>query len=140
MADRHVLDASAILALLDGAPNADHIAAIIDTALVSSLSVALVAAELTRRGADPQEVASILHELHLNVVAFGFDQAIDTGTFGPKVSDEITSLEHWAWSALVSKTGAIGFTGEQRGISAGSSARVEQANSSEDDCAGPAPT
>lgn len=111
MASRHVLDAAAVLCLLDDAPGADRIAEVLDTASISSVSVALVAAELTRRGADPQEVKAILGELHLNVVAFGFDQSIEASTFGFKTTDEGSMLEAWAWSSLASKAGAMAITG-----------------------------
>ena len=113
MADRHILDAAAVLCLLDDAPGADQIAAVLDTASISSVSVALVAAELTRRGADPQEVAAVLRELHLTVLPFGFEQAIDTGTCATRSRDEDTDLERWALSAAAIKLGATALTGKR---------------------------
>lgn len=106
MADRHILDASAVLCLLDDAPGADRIAAVLDTASISSVSVALVAAELTRRGADQEEVGALFRELHLNVIPFGLDQALDTGTLGCQIAEEGATLEHWVWNATAVRTGA----------------------------------
>lgn len=118
MADRHILDASAVLCVLDDAPGADRIAAVLDTASISSVSVALVAAELTRRGADPQEVAAVLRELHLTVIPFGFEQAVETGTFGSRARDEDTDLEQWALAAAAMKLGATAFTGKRNDLGA----------------------
>lgn len=124
MADRHVLDAAAVLCLLDDAPGADRIAAVLDTASISSVSVALVAAELTRRGADPQEVAAVLRELHLTVLPFGFEQAVDTGTVGSKASDEGADFERWVWLTAAMKLGATAITGKRHsgGTSTGAEA------------------
>jgi PIN domain nuclease of toxin-antitoxin system len=113
MADRHILDAAAVLCLLDDAPGADRIAAVLDTASISSVSVALVAAELTRRGADSQEVAAVLRELHFTVLPFGFEQAVDAGTFGSNASDDDTGLEHWVWLTAAMKLGATAITGKR---------------------------
>lgn len=111
MADKHVLDAAAVLCLLDDAPGADRIAAILDTASISSVSVALVAAELARRGADLQEVTSLLRELHLTVVPFGFEQAIEAGTSDSAIDGESTSIENWIVEAIASKLGATAIEG-----------------------------
>lgn len=114
MADRHVLDASAVLCLLDDAPGADRIAAILDTASISSVSVALVAAELARRGADPREVTSLLRELHLTVIPFSFEQAIEAGTSEVAVRGESTSMEHWIVRAIAVKLGATAVPDERQ--------------------------
>lgn len=111
---RDVLDASSVICLLDDPPGSDRIAAMLDTASIGSVSVALVAAELTRRGADPREVAALLREFHLTVLPFGLEQAIDAGTSGSEASDESTGLERWAWFTGALKLGATAFTGEQR--------------------------
>ena len=116
VADRHILDASAVLCVLDDAPGSDRIAAVLDTASISSVSVALVAAELTRRGADPQEVAAVLRELHLTVIPFGFEQAVETGTIGSRARDEDTDLEQWALAAAAMKLGATAFTGQRNDL------------------------
>lgn len=113
MADRHVLDAAAVLCMLDDAPGADRVAAILDTASISSVSVALVAAELARRGADSQEVSSLLRELHLTVIPFGFEQAIEAGTTERALSAESNSLEDWAVQALMVKLGATAVPSER---------------------------
>lgn len=126
MADRHVLDASAVLCLLDDAPGSDRIAAMLDTASISSVSIALVAAELTRRGADSQEVAALLRELHLTVLPFGFEQAIDAGTFASKASEESTDLEHWAWCTEALKLRATAFTGKRRDLTSDTPADVKR--------------
>lgn len=111
MSERHLLDAAALLCLLDDASGADRIAAVLDTASITSISVALVAAELTRRGAEPQEVGSLLRDLHLTVLPFGFDQAIEAGTFNAKAGDGGEELEHRAWLAAATKLGARAVSG-----------------------------
>lgn len=111
MAERHILDAAAVLCLLDDAPGADRIAATLNTASISSVSVALVAAELARRGADHQEVTSLLRELHLTVIPFGFEQAIDAGVVGGTAKANAANLEEWAVTAFVATPGAVRVTG-----------------------------
>ncbi|WP_375428812.1 PIN domain-containing protein [uncultured Sphingomonas sp.] len=126
MADRHILDASAVLCLLDDEPGADRIAAVLDNASISSVSVALVAAELTRRGADPQEVAAVLRELHLTVLPFGFEQAVDAGTFCSRAREEGTDLEQWALAAVAMKLGATAFTADRHDLSTSSGAEAAE--------------
>lgn len=109
MPKRYVLDAAAVLRLLDDEPGAERVAEVLDRASISSVSLAVVAAELTRRGASPADVTSLLRDLHLDVVPFGLEQAVEAGTFGMRAAEWESGIEHWAWMALTYNLGATGF-------------------------------
>jgi ribonuclease VapC len=62
---RLVLDASALLAGLNGEPGADRVAAALDGAVVSAVNFAEVAGGLARGGNSPERVRAVLQALAL---------------------------------------------------------------------------
>jgi hypothetical protein len=55
----------------------------------------------------------LLHELHLTVIPFGFEQAVEAGTSDNARSSESTSIEHWIVQATAVKLGATAIAGER---------------------------
>jgi PIN domain nuclease of toxin-antitoxin system len=76
---RFVLDASALLAGLNGEPGADRVAAALDSAVVSAVNFAEVAGGLARGGNSPERVRAVLLALTCTVVAVDEEMAIDAG-------------------------------------------------------------
>jgi PIN domain nuclease of toxin-antitoxin system len=76
---RFVLDASALLAGLNGEPGADRVAAALDAAVVSSVNFAEVVGGLARGGNSPERVRSVLLALACTVVPADEEMAIDAG-------------------------------------------------------------
>lgn len=76
---RFVLDASALLAGLNGEPGGDRVAAALDFAVVSAVNYAEVAGGLSRGANSPQRVRAILQTLGCTVVPADEEMAIDAG-------------------------------------------------------------
>jgi ribonuclease VapC len=65
-----VLDASAVLAVVQDEPGADALRPLLPRALVCSVNLAEVLAKLVRDGMPRQEAAAALDALHIEEVAF----------------------------------------------------------------------
>ncbi len=76
---RVVLDASALLAGLNGEPGADRVAAALDSGVVSAVNFAEVAAGVARGGNSPEAVRVILTALACTVIPADEEMAIDVG-------------------------------------------------------------
>lgn len=74
-----VLDASAILALLNAEPGWERVAAELPSAVISAVNVSEVAGKLTDHGLSGDDVDGLLAQLGLDVVAFEYDQALAAG-------------------------------------------------------------
>ena len=74
-----VLDASALLALLNAEAGADMVAPFLDEAAISAVNLSEVAGKLVDRGVRPIDVRSSLDSLQLDVRAFDSEQAFLAG-------------------------------------------------------------
>lgn len=70
-----VLDASALLAVINDEPGAEMVEPLLDESIVSAVNLSEVAGKLVDRGAPEAEVRSVLEELQLDVRPFDDDQA-----------------------------------------------------------------
>jgi PIN domain nuclease of toxin-antitoxin system len=76
---RFVLDASALLAGLNGERGADRVASALDGAVVSAVNFAEVAGGLARSGNSPERVRAALQALACAVIPADEEMAIDAG-------------------------------------------------------------
>ena len=76
---RVVLDASALLAGLNGEPGADRVAATLEDGVVSAVNFAEVAGGLARRGNSPERVRAVLAALACAVIPADEEMAVDAG-------------------------------------------------------------
>ena len=76
---RFVLDASALLAALNGEPGADRVAASLDAGVVSAVNFAEVAGAIARGGNSADEVRTILAALACSVIPADEDMAVEAG-------------------------------------------------------------
>jgi PIN domain nuclease of toxin-antitoxin system len=67
---RSVLDASAILALIQGEPGADVVDDALSGAMVSAVNVAEVATRLSDVGMPDEEVRATVRDLRMDIVSF----------------------------------------------------------------------
>lgn len=79
MSDRYVLDASALLCLLNDETGADRVIAALDDALISTVNYSEVVAKIVDRGGTPELIAAMLDPLHLRLVDFDHAQAVQAG-------------------------------------------------------------
>jgi ribonuclease VapC len=73
---RHIMDSSAILAMLFMEPGSDKVAELLSHAVLSSVNLAEVVAKLTQRGLPLSEANRMVRVLQLQIVAFDETQAL----------------------------------------------------------------
>ena len=85
-----VLDASALLALLNAEPGADVVREAVSDAAISAVNFSEVVAKLAEGGMPGEAIAEALDGLELNVLPFDADQALAAGLLRP-VTDSIAA-------------------------------------------------
>jgi PIN domain nuclease of toxin-antitoxin system len=78
-ASRVVLDASALLALINQEPGSEKVAAVISTACMSSVNVAEVVSKLMDKGFSEVEIREIFGALKLLIIPFDEEQGFIAG-------------------------------------------------------------
>jgi PIN domain nuclease of toxin-antitoxin system len=78
-----VIDASAILALLNQEKGSEEIAKYIDQAVISTVNLSEVIAKLAEAGIPENTIKEILSYLNLEVISFNEDQAFKAGILRP---------------------------------------------------------
>lgn len=107
-----VLDASALLAFVNGEPGADKVAAVLGEAMISAVNFAEAAAKLTLRGGSAARVLGELTEAELEVVDFDRALAISTGALAAATRQGGLSLGDRACLALARRENAVAFTAD----------------------------
>ena len=95
-----VLDASALLALLNREPGHEEVAQTIPRAAISAVNLSEVVAKLTEGGMPGEAIRESLEGLALEVHAFGRDLAYDTGLLRTATKSRGMSLGDRACVAL----------------------------------------
>ena len=95
-----VLDASALLALLNSEPGAARVAAALPGAAMSSVNLSEVVAELADVGMPDDAIRSALESLSLEIVSFDSEQAFQSGALRPQTRALGLSLADRACLAL----------------------------------------
>ena len=109
-----VLDASALLALLNSEPGGEMVAEAIPEAAISAVNFSEVVAKLADSGADEEVVRRVLQDFPLNIVPFDAEQAYETGLLRPATRNLGLSLGDRACVALARRLGAPALTADQR--------------------------
>ena len=78
-----VLDASALLALLNAEPGAEKVATVLPGAVVSAVNLSEVVAKLAEAGMPEASIRKALNGLALEVVPFDHEQAYAAGQLRP---------------------------------------------------------
>lgn len=108
-----VLDASALLAFVNGEPGADKVAAVLGEAMISAVNFAEAAAKLTLRGGSAERALGELTEAELEVVDFDRALAISTGALAAATRQDGLSLGDRACLALARRDNAVAFTADR---------------------------
>lgn len=95
-----VLDATAVLALLNDEPGAGTVASLLPHAIISTVNLAEVVSKLAEAGMPEGTIKTVLGELGLMVIPFDEDVALRTGLLRPATSDYGLSLGDRACLAL----------------------------------------
>ena len=76
-----LLDASAVLALINEEPGADKVEKVLDDAAISTVNIAEVASKLNDFGWPADEIAPLFDHLQLEILPFEMDAALASGQF-----------------------------------------------------------
>jgi PIN domain nuclease of toxin-antitoxin system len=114
LSERVVLDASAVLALMDAEPGEEAVAAVLPGALLSSVNLAEVVSKLAGRGMPAARAHADALALGIDVVAFDADLALDSGALRPLTRSAGLALGDRCCLALARARGAAVLTTEAR--------------------------
>lgn len=123
----YVLDASALLCLMNGEPGAERVAAVLPRAVISAVNLAEVATKLNELGADADEARALLAPLHLVVVPFEEGTAFVAGALRAATRAYGLSLGDRACLALAALRRSPALTSDRawRDVGEVLSARIE---------------
>lgn len=108
-----VIDASALLALLQDEPGANRVADALSDAIISAVNVSEVVAKLCDNGFEPDQARETLEILPLNVVDFDLPQAIEAGLLRRATRSFGLSLGDRACLALAARSGVSAMTADR---------------------------
>jgi ribonuclease VapC len=108
-----VLDASAILALLNDESGAGMVQELLPVAVISAVNYAEVVTRLSLLGMPENEIRQALHILGLTIIPFDEDLAFRTGALAPGTRQSGLSLGDRACLALARKTGYSAVTSDK---------------------------
>lgn len=108
-----VLDASALLALLNAEAGSDEVAASLPGARISAVNVAEVVGKLAEAGAPEEEILEILEGLGLEIRAAGLQEAMRAGLMRPETRSLRLSLGDRFCLALGRELGAPVLTADR---------------------------
>ncbi|WP_414561866.1 MULTISPECIES: PIN domain-containing protein [unclassified Anabaena] len=95
-----VVDASAVLALLNQETGSEEILQLIDNAAISSINLSEVIAKLAEAGIPEEEIRQIILNLNLEVILFNEEQALKAGMLRPATKSIGLSFGNRACLAL----------------------------------------
>jgi PIN domain nuclease of toxin-antitoxin system len=98
--DEYVLDASAILALLQNEKGAEKVVPVVRRSKVSAVNLAEVGSRLTNSGKSVAQASTALEGLGLNTIVFDEEQAMETARLRPLTRSLQLSLSDRACLAL----------------------------------------
>jgi ribonuclease VapC len=105
-----VLDASAIIAVINREPGAERVVPVADGAVVSSLIVAEVVTWLALRNIPEREIVATIDELNFRIEAFDQSRAMTAGLLVSKTKRRGLSLADRACLALAIELGLPAMT------------------------------
>lgn len=110
MSDRIVLDASALLCLLNGEQGAERVAMVLTRSVIGAVNFGEVVSKLRERGVSLEEVQEALGGLHLDIRPLSASQAMTIGDLRPVTRTLGLSLGDRACLALAMDLGTELYT------------------------------
>ena len=113
MAARYVLDASALLCLFNRETEQERVRAAMTDAVVSAVNYSEVIAKLVERGGSAEAVRRAMDHLHLAVIEFDREQAVQAGALRRATREAGLSFGDRACLALAMSRGLIALTADR---------------------------
>jgi ribonuclease VapC len=110
MSDTYVLDASAILTVINGETGFATVQNLLQQSVTSAVNMSEVVAKLQERGVTEPAIMAILNDFDVHVVAFDEEQAIAAGMLRNQTRKKGLSLGDRACLALAASRNAIAVT------------------------------
>src|SRR5262245_6031908 len=111
--NRYVLDASALLTVLNFETGAEKVTAILDRSLISSVNAAEVLSKLADRGIPLKAVIEDFESLGLEIIDFDLAQAVIAAELRPKTKTLGLSLGDRSCLALALRENAVAITADR---------------------------
>jgi ribonuclease VapC len=108
-----VIDASALLALLNDEPGADVVAEALQQGVISAVNLSEVVAKLCDAGMPEKAIHQALQPLGIEIVPFDEDQAYQAGLLRASTQDFGISLGDRACLSLAKKLGIDALTADR---------------------------
>ncbi|HEY0259541.1 MAG TPA: type II toxin-antitoxin system VapC family toxin [Lacisediminihabitans sp.] len=108
----NVLDASAVLAVVNNEPGASEALGFFDGALISTVNLAEILQKAAQRGIDPEEVSTALREAGLGTVPFDEAMAVSNAALWPLTRHRGLSFGDRACLALAEAVSGIAVTAD----------------------------
>ena len=121
-----VIDASALLTLLNAEPGADVVAEALPGAAISTVNLSEVVAKLSSAGVPEKAIHQALQPLGLEIVPFDEEQAYNAGLMRTATQDMGVSLGDRACLSLARTLGVVALTADRAwaGLSVGVTIKV----------------
>jgi ribonuclease VapC len=124
MSDSYVLDASAILTVINGETGFATVQNLLQKSVTSAVNMSEVVAKLQERGGTDSAIMAILNDFDVHVVAFDDEQAIAAGMLRNKTRKKGLSLGDRACLALAASRNAIAVTTDKAWMDLGDIVRL----------------
>lgn len=122
---RFVLDASALLALINNEPGSDLVQKCLSGSIMSAVNVSEVVAVLTRVGIPKEKIKTIITTLIHTIIPFDEEQAFLTGNLYSKTRSQGLSFGDRACLSLGKLKKLPVLTGDRKWLEVNSGVKVE---------------
>ena len=121
-----VIDASALLALLNAEPGADIVAETLPGGVIRAVNLSEVGAKLCDAGMPEKALHQALQPLGLEIIPFDEEQAYQAGLLRASTQDRGVSLGDRACLSLAKMLGVVALTADKAwtGLSVGATIKV----------------
>ena len=121
-----VIDASALLALLNAEPGANVVAEALPGGVISAVNLSEVVAKLSEAGMPEKAIRQALQSLGLEIVPFDEEQSYQAGLLRTSTQDMGISLGDRACLSLAKMLGVVALTADRAwaGLSIGATVKV----------------
>jgi len=113
MVINYILDASALLALLQGESGAEQVATCLSTSAISTVNLAETASVLNKLGMPENEISMLFHKMDITTLAFKQETAISTGGIRSVTSEHGLSLGDRACLITAREQGCTALTADK---------------------------